>query len=136
MDRTNKNVSPREPRDNLDFEIDFYRQIIERAPDYVEALSVLGEAYTRRGLYHEGLEIDRRLAALRPHDPIVYYNLACSYCLVHKRKEALASLRRSISLGYRDIAHIATDADLAWLHNDGSFHRLIRRICKKIIKKT
>ncbi|MCX6339908.1 MAG: hypothetical protein NTX71_08315 [Candidatus Aureabacteria bacterium] len=121
--------------DNLNFEIDFYRAIIEKAPDYVEALSVLGEAYARKGLYQEGLKIDQRLTALRPKDPIAHYNLACSYSLIHKKSEALASLRRSITLGYRDIAHIATDGDLAWLHDDQLFHRLIRYICKKIIKK-
>jgi len=136
MNRERMENARRDPSDNLDFEIDFYKAIIEKAPCYVEALSVLGEAYTRKGLYHEGLEIDRRLAAMRPKDPIAHYNLACSYSLVHKRKEALASLRKSITLGYCDVAHIATDGDLAWLHEDRSFHRLIRRICKKIIKKT
>jgi len=136
MDREHTESSRRDFGDNLDFEIDFYRAIIEKAPDYVEALSVLGEAYTRKGLYCEGLEIDRRLTALRPRDPVAHYNLACSYSLIHNKKEALASLRKSVALGYCDVAHIATDQDLAWLHDDRSFHRLIRHICKKIIQKT
>lgn len=119
--------------DNLDFEIDFYKAIIEKAPDYVEALSVLGDAYTRKGRYQEGLEIDRRLTALRPKDPFAHYNLACSYSLNHRKKEALASLRESIKLGYDDIAHIATDGDLSPLHDDSAFHTLIQDICKKIL---
>jgi tetratricopeptide (TPR) repeat protein len=122
--------------DNLDFEIDFYRAIIEKSPDYVEALSILGDAYTRKGLYREGLEIDRRLTTLRPRDPVAHYNLACSYSLNHRKKEALASLRKSIKLGYSDIVHIATDGDLAPLHDDRLFHTLIRRVCKKILKET
>jgi tetratricopeptide (TPR) repeat protein len=122
--------------DNPDFEIDFYRAIIVNSPDYVEALALLGEAYVRKGLYHEGLEIDRRITELCPKDPIAHYNLACSYSLIHKRKEALASLRRSITLGYCDLAHITTDQDLVWLHDDRSFHRLIRKICKKIIRES
>jgi len=136
MDRQHTESSRRDFDDNLDFEIDFYRAIIEKAPDYVEVLSVLGEAYTRKGLYYEGLKIDQRLTELRPRDPIAHYNLACSYSLIHKRKEALASLRKSIALGYCDVARIATDQDFAWLHDDRSFHRLIRHICKRIIKQT
>jgi tetratricopeptide (TPR) repeat protein len=119
--------------DNLDFEIDFYKAIIEKSPDYVEALSVLGDAYTRKGLYRQGLEIDRRLTTLRPKDPVAHYNLACSYSLNHRKKEALASLRKSIKLGYNDIVHIATDCDLAPLHEDSAFHTLIQDVCKKVL---
>ncbi len=72
----------------LDFEIEFYGGIVAHAPAYVDALMLLGEAYTRKGLYAEGLEIDRRLSALCPNDPIVHYNLACSYCLTSRKKEA------------------------------------------------
>ena len=120
--------------DNLNFEIDFYRAIIEKAPDYVEALSVLGEAYARKGLYQEGLKIDQRLTALRPKDPIAHYNLACSYSLTRRKIEALESLERSIELGYRDLAHLARDSDLAYLHGDRSFHRLVQRLGRKILR--
>lgn len=118
---------------DLDFEIDFYRAIVAKAPEYVDALMLLGEAYTRKGLYAEGLEIDRRLSRLRPADPIVHYNLACSYSLTRKRKEALACLERSIELGYRDLVHLAGDRDLAYLHGDRTFHRLIRRLGRRIL---
>ena len=130
------NVNRRKTADDLDFEIDFFRAIIEKAPDYVEAFSALGDAYTVKGLYREGLEMDRLLTALRPKDPVAHYNLACSYSLNYRKKEALASLRKSVRLGYCDIAHIATDGDLVCLHDDRSFHTLIRNICKKIIKET
>ena len=54
-----------------DFEIRFYEQIIQRNPKFIQALECLGEAYTRRGFYQEGLNIDRRLAALCPDNPMV-----------------------------------------------------------------
>jgi len=121
--------------ESIDFEIGFYRSIIEKNPRYVDALSLLGDAYTRKGLYGEGLEIDRRITELRPRNPIAHYNLACSYSLLHRKKEALRSLRRAIALGYNDNAHIATDSDLAFLRNDPSFHRILRGLCRKILTK-
>ena len=122
-------------RDNLDFEIEFYKSIIKEAPDYADALMLLGEAYIRKGLYTEGLHIDRRLANLRPQDPIVHYNLACNYSLMKKEKEALQCLKKSIRLGYSDLQHLATDPDLAPLHDNTAFHNLLRRLRKKIIAK-
>ena len=119
---------------DLDFEIEFYRAIVAQAPGYVDALMLLGEACTRKGLYAEGLEVDRRLSALRPGDPIVHYNLACSYSLTRRKKEALESLERSIEFGYRDLAHLAKDSDLAYLHGDRSFHRLVQRLGRKILE--
>ncbi len=133
-DDVHRGPAPPDEGTCLDFEIEFYRGIVAHAPAYVDALMLLGEAYTRKGLYAEGLEIDRRLSALCPDDPIVHYNLACSYCLTFRKKEALESLRRSIELGYRDLAHLVQDGDFALLHGDRSFHRLLERLGKGMRK--
>ncbi|MCX6354476.1 MAG: hypothetical protein NTZ78_06180 [Candidatus Aureabacteria bacterium] len=122
-----------DPQGDPDFEVTFYKSIIDKDPNYVDALTLLGEAYSRKGLYEEGLKIDQRIAVLRPLDPISFYNLACSYSLVHMKKDALKNLRKSIALGYNDLEHIAGDRDLSSLHADRTFHRLIRRLCKKIL---
>src|SRR5512145_2119003 len=61
------------------FELDFYEGILLRDPCNEDALMALGHMYTRCGDYEKGLAIDRRLARLRPEDPTVYYNLACSH---------------------------------------------------------
>jgi len=122
-----------DPQGDPDFEITFYKSIIDKDPTYVDALTLLGEAYSRKGLYEEGLKIDQHIATLRPLDPIAFYNLACSYSLVHMKKEALKNLRKSIVLGYNDLEHIAGDRDLYSLHADRSFHKLMRRLCKKIL---
>ncbi|MDD5556694.1 MAG: hypothetical protein PHN82_05520 [bacterium] len=132
--RTDGNAPPGAPAGDLDFEIGFYAAIIRQNPLYVEALSLLGDAYTRTGRYREGLEIDRRITALRPEDPVAHYNLACSLSLLRRKREALGSLRRSIELGYRDLAHLTTDDDLDPLRTERSFHRIVRMLCKKILE--
>jgi len=75
-----KKLTPQELRD-LDLEIAFMEGLVQRDPRQVEALLILGDNYTRRGRYQEGLRIDERLHALRPEDCMVHYNLACSYPL-------------------------------------------------------
>ncbi|MBU1113204.1 MAG: hypothetical protein KKH93_04960 [Candidatus Omnitrophica bacterium] len=95
-----------------DFEIFFYENILKERPEFVGALISLGDAYTRRGLYQEGLAVDRKLADLRPDDPIIHYNLACSLSLVGNPQEALRELKKAILLGYDDFSYIMEDADL------------------------
>jgi tetratricopeptide (TPR) repeat protein len=109
---------------NADFDISFYEGVVKRSPNYIEALIPLAEAYTRKGLFDKGLEIDRRLATLCKDDPIIYYNLGCSYALVGKNKEALKALKKAIQLGYDDFRHMRKDADLKPLHGEPAFENL------------
>ena len=110
-----------------EFEIEFFEGIIARQKDYWEVLSVLGNHYTSVRRYREGLAVDRRLAHLRPYDAIVYYNLACSYCLVGRLIPALEALEKALSLGYRDFVHIMRDSDLTRLRKDKRFRELLSR---------
>ena len=108
------------------FDIAFYEGIVKRRPNYIEALGPLAEAYTRKGLYKKGLEIDRRLSRLCQDNPVVFYNLACSYALVGQTKAALRSLKKAIRLGYDDFDHMKKDADLKPLEGDPAFEKLFQ----------
>ena len=112
-------------RGQLDFEIWFFEGVIGRKPDHVDALSVLADDYTARGLYQKGLEADRRLAELRPEDSTVVYNLACSLSLTGQIDEAYSMLARAIFLGYRDYRHIRRDPDLEALRRDPRFRTFL-----------
>lgn len=111
----------------LDFEISFYERIAERHPDFVDALVALGEAYTRRGWYEKGLQLDQRLTQLRSEDPILWYNLACSYALLKRPDDALHALERSIDLGYDDFDHLMKDPDLSSLRESLKLRHLLER---------
>jgi tetratricopeptide (TPR) repeat protein len=117
-------VAPQE----ADFEVAFCEQILRGAPDHVEALALLGEAYTRRGDYAKGLETDLRLCRIRPESSVVHYNLACSYALTGKKEEALLALGRAVDLGYRDVVRIRDDRDLEILRSDPRYQDLIRKL--------
>lgn len=114
----------------LDFEIGFFEKVIAREPDHVEALMTLGNNYTARGRYAEGLAVDLRLSSLRPRDPLVHYNLACSYSLLGRADEAIASLETAIALGYRDFEFLMRDRDLDPIREDARFKRLVERAAK------
>ena len=62
--------------DNEKFEIEFYEKILQERPNFIEALRVLAEIYTKSGEHKKGLELDKKLTELLPDDHIVHYNLA------------------------------------------------------------
>lgn len=110
----------------LDFEIEFFGAILERMPDYVDVLRVLGNNLTLKGRYAQGLQIDKRLIQLRPNDPLAHYNLACSYALLKRSEQSLKTLRRAVELGYRDFRFMREDRDLESVRHDPRFRQLLR----------
>ena len=110
----------------LDFEFDFFSAVLQRYPDYVDVLRVLGNLLTLKGRYAEGLQVDRRLVQLRPTDALAHYNLACSYALLKRADQALKTLRRAIELGYRDFRYMREDRDLDSVRHDSRFRQLLR----------
>ena len=114
----------------LDVKIQFMEGIVRRDPNYVDALQLLGDHYTQRGRFDEGLTVDERLARLEPKNPVVFYNLACSYSLNREFDLAAAALEKALALGYRDFKWLARDPDLRRLRQ----HPLFRNIEAKIRK--
>jgi tetratricopeptide (TPR) repeat protein len=116
---------PAEPS-QLDFELDFFSGVLQRFSDYVDVLRLMGHLLTLKGRFHEGLQIDRRLARLRPGDPLVHYNLACSYSLLKRADLSIQTLRRAIELGYSDFRYMREDHDLDFIRHDPRFRQLLR----------
>lgn len=128
-----KEHAPKAPRkkDDIEFEIGFYENILKGTPNFIEALSAIGDLYTRAGHWQKGLDVDLKLATLRPDDPIVFYNLACSYALLNQTRLALNALVKSIELGYDDFAYLKTDTDLDNLLKDEHVQNYIKEQEKK-----
>ncbi len=117
--------------ENLDFEISFYEDLLKENPDFLDALIALGDAYTKSGRYREGLEIDRRLAKLKPDDPVIHYNLACSYSLLKMSDLSLEALEKAIHLGYQEFDFMEQDPDLEFIRKDPRYKKLLSRDTKK-----
>jgi tetratricopeptide (TPR) repeat protein len=123
---TGSQVARRADQNQLDFEIEFFGAILERRPDYVDVLRVMGNNLTLKGRYAQGLQIDKRLILLRPSDPLAHYNLACSYALLKRPEQAIKTLRRAVELGYRDFRYMREDRDLDTVRHDPRFRQLLR----------
>ena len=113
---------------DLDIKIGFMEGLVRRDPDYADVLQLLGDHYTQRGLYAEGLEVDERLARLEPGNAVVFYNLACSYSLTDQFDRAALALEKALSLGYRDFAWLAKDPDLKKFRQQPAYDEIKARI--------
>lgn len=118
-------------KEDVDFEIAFYENILRNTPNFIEALIALGDLYTKAGLWQKGLEIDLKLSGLRPEDALVFYNLACSYALLNQTRAALGALTKAIDFGYDDFEHLKDDSDLDNLLKDEHFKQYIKQLEKK-----
>src|SRR5437588_9494512 len=119
---------------NLDNEIGFLEGVVRRDPGYIDALQILGDNYTRRGRFEDGLKVYEQLVHLRPGDALVHYNLACSYSLTEQFEAAAAALNRALDLGYRDFKWLTKDPDLATFRKHPLYKRIRARIKAMEIK--
>jgi tetratricopeptide (TPR) repeat protein len=118
-------------KEDLEFEIGFLEGVTRRDPDFIEALQILGDAYTKSGQWEKGLRIDQRLARLCPQNPVVFYNLACSYSLLNRVDEAFAALTEAVNRGYNDARWLNKDPDLANLRQDRRFEKIRTNLTQK-----
>ena len=116
------------PLDQAEVDVEFCNDILSRDPQHVEALTLLGEVYSRKGEYVKGLETDLRLSEICPDNGVIHYNLACSYALTGAKDKALDSLVRAVDLGYQDLEHLQSDRDLAVLKDDPRYQKLLNRL--------
>ena len=106
-------------------ELEFLQRIGKRLPEDTEVMRALGDLYTRTGETAEGLRIDERLSRLCSEDPMVWYNLACSFALSGRNDDALDALGRAMELGYDDYEWMKKDTDLSTLRGDPRFESML-----------
>ncbi len=106
-------------------EMEVLQEQLQHFPDDVRArillaadLAIFGDA--------AGAAMQVRIAvAMRPTDPLILYNAACTYGLLGMKEEALDAFRRSVESGYSNIDWCLRDPDLKILHEDPEFKKLI-----------
>ena len=126
-----KQIEDLPEEEDIDFEISFYEDVIKESPRLVSALFLLGEAYSRKGIYEKGLDMDQRLAQLLPKDPTVFYNLACDYSLLKRPRLCMEALEKALKCGYRDFRHMEKDPDLDNVRQDKRYSELLSKYRKR-----
>ena len=131
---SSRKKSSRATQRDLDTKIEFMEGLVRRDPEFMDALQLLGDHYTQRGRYLEGLKVDERLARLDPDNPLVFYNLACSYSLTEQFGRAVLALDKALQLGYRDFHWLARDPDLRKLRQQPVYRTLEAKIRRMKVK--
>ena len=114
--------------DQADLEIDLCEHILGTNPEHLEAMVLLGDAFTRKGEYEKGLAFDLRLSQIKPDNKLIRYNLACSYALTGQKDKAISCLNKAVELGYADIDHLRQDHDLDAIKSDPRFQVIIKKL--------
>ena len=107
------------------YDIRLLEDLLAHVGESPDILTHLGYLYTQVRRHRDALLIDQRLVALRPRDPLAFYNLACSYALLGKVNRGFGALKRAVALGYRDLDHMQEDADLENLRSDRRWSDLL-----------
>ena len=113
-------------RSQIDFEIGFFADILDRLPEYTDALRAHAANLALKGELKDGLLVEQKLVELRPEDPDAHYNLACRYALLKQPELALVTLKRAVELGFRDFRTMIQDRNLESVRGDKRFRALIR----------
>ncbi len=114
-------------RAQLEFDLEFFASILQRAPDYVDVLRCQAELLARNGRRREALVIDRRLVGLLPGDCVVRYNLACSLAVTGQSEDALGALEQALGLGYDGLDYLSVDPDLDSIRDNPRYVGLLDR---------
>lgn len=117
-------------------EIELLETAVTTSRENIEILVRLGELYSRSGRIREGLAVDLRLVTLAPRDPIVLYNLACSFALWGKAQTALRMLERALEFGYDDENHLERDPDLASVRELPAYPEFRERLRARSLART
>jgi len=100
---------------------------LEVVPEDVRARLLLARDLAAAGEADEAVRHLEIAVALRPDDGNTLYNAACAYGILQRKEAALEMLRKAIGAGYSNVDWWANDPDLACLHDDPEFHKLIGR---------
>lgn len=123
-------MSKSKPSDPV-FETAFFESILRRDPQFTDVVELLGGLYTKQGRIADGLKMDRKLVKLQPNNPTAHYNLACSFALSKRQKDALRSLKQAVALGYKDYDWLSQDPDLEALQDHPEFKVLLETLQPK-----
>ena len=133
MSELESNRSQLTAKDNrdIDIEISFLEGLVDRDHKYIEALQLLGDDYTKRGKFYDGLKVDKHLAKLLPENSMVFYNLACSYSLTNNINEAFKALSKAVHLGYNDSEWMDIDPDLMNVRTDPRYQSIRQELANR-----
>jgi non-specific serine/threonine protein kinase len=97
---------------------------LKQIPEDARARLLLAIDYAQLGRLDDALREANLAMALRPNEATILYNLACVFCELNRKTDAIDALQRAWSAGFKDADWARRDPDLSLLHDDPEFERL------------
>jgi non-specific serine/threonine protein kinase len=97
---------------------------LKHVPEDARARIMLGADYAELGREEDALRELNLAVTLRANEASILYNVACVYCLLNRKTEAIDALRKAWEAGSKDSVWARRDPDLTLLHGDPEFERL------------
>ena len=93
-------------------------------PEDARARGLVASYYAEMGRTEDAKREASLAMTLRPNEPLILYNAACTFCLMNLKAEALDALGKAWRVGYRDSEWVWRDPDLALLRDEPEFAKL------------
>jgi serine/threonine protein kinase/Tfp pilus assembly protein PilF len=97
---------------------------LREVPEDARARGLVASYYAEMGRAEEAKREANLAMTLRPNEPLILYNAACTFCKMNQKAEALDALGKAWRVGYRDSDWAWRDPDLALLHDEPEFEKL------------
>ena len=104
---------------------------LQTVPEDARAHVLLATTYASLGRVREAATEVEKAVAMRGNDPLTLYNAACTYGNLNMKAEALATFKKAVGAGYSNPDWAARDNDLACIHDDPEFQRIIKEHRRK-----
>ena len=97
---------------------------LREVPEDARARGLLASYYAEIGRSEDARREATMAMTLRPNEPLILYNAACTFCLMDLKAEAMDAIGKAWRAGWRDADWAWRDPDLAILHEETEFKRL------------
>ncbi len=109
---------------------EIYELHLRKAPEDARARVLLADDYANMGRLEDATREADLAMMLCPDDAMIMYNVACLFCGMGKRTEALEAMKKAWECGYRDNGWARRDPDLAPLLGDPEFDKLFPEVAE------
>ena len=97
---------------------------LREVPDDARARMQLAITFATLGRPDDAMREANLAMVLRPNEPTVLYNAACTFCMLERKAEALEALKKAWTAGFKDAVWARRDPDLAILKGEPEFEKL------------
>lgn len=104
------------------------QQALALNPREARAIYLASGAMIQLGMYRDAVEWAQRALAIDPEDPIINYNVACSYAQAGEPEKALDCLDKAKKSGMISYGWLKNDSDLVALITQPRFQALLKEL--------